>query len=125
MILKILMQTNVMIMSIMNFEDNKMTEDNRFVETISTGIVTDTVTGKEYNCEMRINDDLLELVNNLADENNELKQILGSILLEVKKDISNTNQTGEITVFINPHSFEMISEVLKKYGLLKDWCLND
>ena len=44
---------------IMDSEDNKMTEDNRFVETISTGIVTDTVTGKEYDCEMRINDNLM------------------------------------------------------------------
>lgn len=57
---------------IMDFEDNKMTEDNRFVETISTGIVTDTVTGKEYDCEMRINDNLLNLMNNIAQENEQL-----------------------------------------------------
>lgn len=88
MILKILMQTNVMIMSIMNFEDNKMTEDNRFVETISTGIVTDTVTGKEYNCEMRINDNLLNLMNNIAKENEELK----SKLEESKKAHSNCDK---------------------------------
>lgn len=107
--------------SIIDFEDNKMTEDNRFVETISTGIVTDTVTGKEYDCEMRINDNLLNLMNNIAQENEELKKVLGSILREVKRDISNTNQTGEITVFINPNSFNMISEVLRKYGALKEW----
>lgn len=106
---------------IIDFEDNKMTEDNRFVETISTGIVTDTVTGKEYDCEMRINDNLLNLMNNIAQENEELKKVLGSILREVKRDISNTNQTGEITVVINPNSFNLISEVLRKYGALKEW----
>ena len=106
---------------IIDFEDNKMTEDNRFVETISTGIVTDTVTGKEYDCEMRINDNLLNLMNNIAQENEELKKVLGSILREVKRDISNTNQTGEITVFINPNIFELISELLRKYGALKEW----
>ena len=37
------------------------------------------------------------------------------------RDISNTNQTGEIKAFINPNSFELISEVLKKYGALKEW----
>lgn len=51
-----------------------MNENNRFVETISTGIVTDTVTGKEYDCEMRINDNLLNLMNNIAQENEELKK---------------------------------------------------
>ena len=39
-----------------------MTE-KRFTETLSTGIVTDNVTGKEYKCEMRIDDELLELLN--------------------------------------------------------------
>ena len=46
----------------------------RFKETISTGIVTDTVTGKEYKCEMRIDDDLLELMNVLDEENTLLKK---------------------------------------------------
>lgn len=45
----------------------------RFKETISTGIVTDTITGKEYNCEMRIDDKLLELLNELHEENQSLK----------------------------------------------------
>ena len=49
-----------------------MTE-KRFVETVSTGIVTDTITGKEYRCEMRIDEDLLELLNDLDDENTKLK----------------------------------------------------
>lgn len=48
-----------------------MTE-KRFVETISTGIVTDNVTGKEYLCEMRIDDELLELLNELDKENQDL-----------------------------------------------------
>ena len=46
----------------------------RFKETISTGIVTDTLTGKEYNCEMRINNELLELLNTLSKENKKLKK---------------------------------------------------
>ena len=54
-------------------------------------------------------------------ENEQLKKVLGGILLEVKRDISNTNQTGEIRVFINPDSFNLISEVLQKYGALKEW----
>lgn len=45
----------------------------RFTETLSTGIVTDHVTGKEYNCEMRIDDKLLELLNRLHEENERLK----------------------------------------------------
>lgn len=45
-------------------------------ETISTGIVTDTKTGKEYNCEMRIDDELLNLLNDLTEENEQLKQQL-------------------------------------------------
>ena len=53
-----------------------MTENKRFIETISTGIVMDTVTEKEYNCEMRIDDDFLNLVNTIAEENEELKKEL-------------------------------------------------
>ena len=48
----------------------------RFKETISTGIVTDTITGEEYNCEYRINDELLELINKIAEENKQLKKVL-------------------------------------------------
>ena len=54
-----------------------MTE--RFTETVSTGIVTDALTGKEYNCEMRIDDDFLNLVNTIADENELLKNKLDRI----------------------------------------------
>ena len=60
-------------------------------------------------------------IKELSEENEQLKKVLGAILLEVKQDITNTNQTGEIKAFINPNSFEMISEVLRKYGALKDW----
>ena len=63
----------------------------------------------------------LKEIDKLIKENEQLKKVLGAILLEVKQDISNTNQTGEIKVFINPNSFELISEVLKKYGALKGW----
>lgn len=58
-----------------------MTE-KRFIETLSTGIVTDNVTGKEYNCEMRINDDLLGLLNELHEENQQLKSELSAIKKE-------------------------------------------
>lgn len=60
-------------------------------------------------------------IKQLEKENEQLKKVLGAILLEVKQDITNTNQTGEIKVFINPNSFELISEVLRKYGALKGW----
>ena len=55
----------------------------RFKETISTGIVTDTITGKEYKCEMRIDDKLLELLNELAEKNEQLKQSQGRLLQEL------------------------------------------
>ena len=48
-----------------------MTE-KRFKETISTGIITDNKTGIEYNCEMRIDDDFLNLVNTISEENEQL-----------------------------------------------------
>ena len=46
----------------------------RFTETVSTGIVTDTLTGKEYNCDMRIDEELLEQLNYFCEENEQLKQ---------------------------------------------------
>ena len=48
--------------------------EKRFVETISTGIITDTETGKEYKCEMRIDEDFLDLINDLAEDNKKLKE---------------------------------------------------
>ena len=56
----------------------------------------------------------------LEKENEQLKQVLGGILIEVKQQIS-TSHTGEIRAFINPNSFDLISEVLRKYGALKEW----
>lgn len=47
--------------------------NQRFTETLSTGIVTDNFTGKEYKCEMRIDDDLLKLLNELHEENENVK----------------------------------------------------
>ena len=47
--------------------------EKRFVETISTGIIKDNQTGIEYSCEMRIDDDFLNLVNIIAKENEQLK----------------------------------------------------
>ena len=60
-------------------------------------------------------------MNALNDENEELKQVLGSILIEVRRDISATNHSGEVKAFVNPNSFDLISDVLKKYGALKGW----
>lgn len=56
--------------------------DKRFTETVSTGIVTDNMTGKEFNCDMRIDDELLELLNKLSDENEQLKQELQNLRAE-------------------------------------------
>ena len=50
--------------------------DKRFTETVSTGIVTDNMTGKEFNCDMRIDDELLDLLNELHEENKSLKRRL-------------------------------------------------
>jgi len=84
--------------------------------------ITDNVTGKVYNCASNIlMKELCVVVNTIVEENEQLKKVLGAILLEVKQDISNTHQTGEIRAFINPNSFDLISEVLRKYGALKEW----
>ena len=66
-------------------------------------------------------DEAKDKVEELSEENEQLKQVLGNILLEVKRDITNTNVTGEVKTFINPNSYELISEVLRKYGALKEW----
>ena len=47
--------------------------EKRFTETLSTGSVTDNENGKEYKCEMRIDDKLLEVMNALHEENTYLK----------------------------------------------------
>ena len=62
-----------------------MTEQ-RFKETVSTGIVTDTITGKEYNCEYRINDELLELINKISEENKELKSLCKTLITYIEKN---------------------------------------
>ena len=61
--------------------------NQRFTETLSTGIVTDNMTGKEYKCEMRIDDDLLKLLNELSNENEQLKS-LNNYLTELLKDLN-------------------------------------
>ena len=63
----------------------------RFTETVSTGIVTDNVTGKEYDCEMRIDDELLEFLNKLAEENEQLKQQLQRMY-----DVATLNKAIEV-----------------------------
>ena len=98
-----------------------MTE--RFINDIDIGQLIDTkgeLSTIDYSDKVDFYE-LWEFLNKLNDENEELKKVLGAILLEVKRDISNTHQSGEIKVFINPNSFELISEVLRKYGALKGW----
>lgn len=60
----------------------------RFTETLSTGIVTDNVTGKEYKCEMRINDELLKLVNDLDNENEQNKTTIRMLEQQSQRQIS-------------------------------------
>ena len=60
----------------------------RFTETVSTGDVHDILTGKSYRCEYRIDDEFLELVNNIAEENEQLK-------------CENTNLKAVLNDFIN------------------------
>ena len=57
----------------------------------------------------------------LLNENEQLKEVLGSILIEVRRDISATNHSVEVKAFVTPNSFDLIVDVLKKYGALKDW----
>ena len=62
----------------------------RFTETVSTGIVTDNLTGKEYKCEMRIDDELLELLNALHEKNQQLskdKQLAEAELMTYKQRV--------------------------------------
>ena len=79
-----------------------MTE--RFTETISTGIVMDTVTGKEYNCEMRIDDDFLNLVNTIAENNEELK----------KRNENQHNQLTELWQIIEEENWEKLIAMKKQ-----------
>lgn len=65
--------------------------------------------------------EIMNINRELEKENDKLKEVLGNILLEVKRDITNTTCTGEIKVFINPNSYDLISDVLRKYGGLKGW----
>lgn len=104
-----------------------MTENKRFTYMKQFNGFCDVYdNGKLLSC-MRLDyvDKTVNLLNDLAEENGQLKKVLGAILLEVKRDISNTNQTGEIKVFINPNSFDLISEVLREYGALREDGMND
>ena len=93
--------------------------EKRFVFVIDNG--EDTFYDLSENGEIMNMIDTEDMLNKLNEENERLKKVLGSILIEVRRDISITNYIGEIKVFINPNSFELISEVLRKYGALKDW----
>ena len=71
-----------------------MTE-KRFTETLSTGIVTDHKTGREYKCEMRIDDELLKLLNELHEANMILKGEVAHyklILMSLEKEAKRLSQ---------------------------------
>lgn len=85
-----------------------MTE-KRFVETVSTGIVTDTVTGKEYRCEMRIDEDLLELLNELHEENQELKRLVKATV----EDYTDLKQSFDLIDKENEQLKQVVAETEK------------
>ena len=77
-----------------------MTE-KRFTETVSTGIVTDTLTGKEYNCDVRIDEDLLDFLNQLHMDNENNKRILYDFMFILKQLIRDPNNQKTIHVAID------------------------
>lgn len=93
-----------------------MTE-KRFVETISTGIITDTVTGKEYNCEYRVSNEFLELINTIAEENEQLKQGL-----EELKEIGDyqADRIKELQEF-EDKVFDSLNEKIKSGEIAIEW----
>lgn len=97
--------------------------DNEKENTLNVFEMIDELNYLNDCCDNLIDDntEYVAEINQMHKENEQLKKVLGAILVEVKRDISNTNQTGEIKVFINPNSFDLISEVLRKYGALKEW----
>lgn len=91
MILKILMQTNVMIMSIINFEDNKMTE-KRFV--VKGNWIEDRCIGKLLNIDFNTNADAVlccDLLNNIENKKLENGRI-ATKLLEENEQLKSENQ---------------------------------
>ena len=99
----------------------------RFKETLSTGIVTDTVTGKEYKCEMRIDDDLLTLINALDEENTLLKkqiyllhmQSMFSTVKSFKGDVSKRYYYSEKndTIYDTANNYGQYDKVIEKKEL--------
>lgn len=75
---------------------------DRFRETVSTGIVTDTVTGKEYNCDVRIDEDLLALMN-------ELDWLCSSLLNDYTKLARASSQLEK--------DYDEVIKVLLKYNI--------
>lgn len=101
-----------------------MTE-KRFKETISTGIVTDTITGKEYNCEMRIDDELLEFLNELAEENKGFKNELNLSKLKFHKMYMGLIEENKELKTFKDKVFEVIdNHVLEETDLRKEFIEN-
>ena len=88
--------------------------EQRFKETVSTGIVTDTVTCKKYDCEYRINDELLELINKIAEENKELKQLINTMLVQMEiENIGSKNVRYWAGIVFTFEEFQKMREIWK------------
>lgn len=88
----------------------------RFTETLSTGIVTDHVTGKEYKCEMRIDDKLLELLNELHEENQELKQLIHTMLMQIDvENIGDENARYSARIVFDKKDFKLLMVMWNDY----------
>ena len=90
----------------------------RFTETLSTGIVTDNITGKEYKCEMRIDDDLLKLLNELHEENQQLKKTLR--IIADAKSVRDENSVKEI---LRNNLFGLDTVAGESFNAYKDYTL--
>ena len=88
-----------------------MTE--RFTETVATGVVTDNKTGIEYNCEMRIDDDFLHLINNLAEEDEQLKQFQEQVASVIESKMEDN--------VCNDYKMEVLKEIWNELELDEVW----
>ena len=96
----------------------------RFTETFSTGIVTDNITGKEYNCEMRIDKELLDLLNELDEryvDEFSLRETLQQDLQRIEKEnemIPNTIEIMEANIQLKEENEQLKKEVESKQRVI-------
>ena len=84
---------------------------DRFTETVSTEVITDNVTGREYKA--LVDDDFLKLINSInrrADRNAELLD-MDKITLE--HQMIELKQLNEIYL----HTVKRVNKLLKKYEI--------